>query len=63
MRHKDSWQDQKIVQQRQNIRTIPVSEANYAYKAELRSFWVYGLDQKAYAPDYPAQMLMGCNLL
>ena len=63
MRHAEGWLDEMIVQQRHNIRSIPVSEANYAYKAELRSFWVYGLDQKAHCPDYPAKMLKGCTLL
>jgi hypothetical protein len=63
LRHAEQWQEERVLRQRQNIRSIPVSEANYAYKGELRTFWIYGLDHKAYITDYPASILWGCTII
>ncbi|KAJ7394744.1 hypothetical protein OS493_000575 [Desmophyllum pertusum] len=39
--------------QRQTLRAVPVSEVKYEWKDTSTRFWVFGLDHKVYAPDYP----------
>jgi len=63
LRHSEQWKNERILRQRHNIRWIPVSEVRYVYKSNFSTYWVYGLDQQAHSPDYPAKLLWGCTLL
>eukprot|EP00039_Didymoeca_costata_P014138 m.225263 g.225263 ORF g.225263 m.225263 type:complete len:411 (+) comp15955_c1_seq5:470-1702(+) len=58
-RHQQQWTSERILRQRHSVRCIPVSEVNYYYKSEQYTYWVYGLDHKAYVPTYPASLMWG----
>ena len=63
-RHAHEWPQERILRQRHEVRVVPVSQANYVWKDSLQAFWVYGLDGKVHAPDYPQQMCFGaCSLM
>ncbi|GAB6033646.1 Protein ssuh2 [Chamberlinius hualienensis] len=63
-KHATSYQNQKILMQRQQVRIIPVTEINYQWKSHVGRFYVYGYENKVYAPDYPQKCCCcGCNVL
>ena len=45
---------EKLHRQRLIVRAVPVWEARYRWRKEERKFWVYGTNQLAHAPNYPA---------
>ena len=49
--------------QRQALRSVPVSQVKYDWKDVSARFWVYGLDHKVHAPNYPQQCCCGCTIL
>ena len=49
--------------QRHTLRAVPVSEVKYEWKDDTSRYWVYGLDHKVHAPDYPQQCCCGCSIL
>eukprot|EP00051_Salpingoeca_urceolata_P028356 m.486417 g.486417 ORF g.486417 m.486417 type:complete len:444 (+) comp24399_c0_seq1:578-1909(+) len=62
-RHSQAWSDERILCQRHRIRSIPVYEAHMMHRDKRHRFWVYGLDQKVHAPDYPAKLCWGCSVM
>lgn len=61
--HSQKWPSKRILLQRHVLRAVPVSEVAYQWKETSSRFWVFGLDQKVYAPDYPQQCCCGCSIL
>ena len=61
-RHLQQWREGRILRQRQSIRSIPVHDCQGIYRDQHMRYWVYGLDQQVYAPDYPAKVACGCVL-
>ncbi|KAL9959449.1 hypothetical protein ACROYT_G032774 [Oculina patagonica] len=61
--HSRNWPSKRILMQRQVLRAVPVSEVKYEWKDTSTRFWVYGLDHKVHAPDYPQQCCCGCTIL
>ncbi|MBN3306203.1 SSUH2 protein, partial [Amia calva] len=49
----------RILQQRQTIELIPLTHAFYDYKGQDYNYFVYGMDNKVYAPKYPSS----CSIL
>ena len=49
--------------QRHTLRAVPVSEVKYEWKDKNTRFWVYGLDHRVHAPDYPQQCCCGCTII
>lgn len=61
--HRSAFPNEKQLQQRQRLRAVPVTEANYTWEDFSSRFWVYGLERKVHAPDYPQQCCWGCSIL
>ncbi|XP_068759204.1 protein SSUH2 homolog isoform X2 [Montipora capricornis] len=61
--HSRNWPTKRIVMQRHTLRAVPVSEVKYQWKNTNTRFWVYGMEHKVHAPDYPQQCCCGCILL
>lgn len=61
--HKRNWPAERILQQRQTLRGVPVTEVEYKWDDIKTRFWVYGNERKVYAPDYPHQCCWGCEIL
>lgn len=49
--------------QRHQVRVIPVSEIHCSWTGKVFTYWVYGTDNTAYAPEYPQQCCCGCSIL
>ncbi|XP_067936667.1 protein SSUH2 homolog [Watersipora subatra] len=54
---------ERQLQQKQSLCAVPVTRIDYEFRGFTSSFWVYGLQRKVYAPDYPQQKCCGCNIL
>ncbi|XP_067935197.1 protein SSUH2 homolog [Watersipora subatra] len=54
---------ERQLQQRQILRAVPVTEVDYKFKDRASKFWVYGMQRKVHAPDYPQQCCCGCTIL
>ncbi|KAJ8046732.1 Protein SSUH2-like [Holothuria leucospilota] len=53
--------NKKIIRQRQSVNLVPISQVRCMYKGAPIHYFVYGFDNKVYAPDYPAQCC--CTIL
>ncbi|XP_023931689.1 protein SSUH2 homolog [Lingula anatina] len=62
-KHSQAFPSERQLQQKHNLRAVPVSEVNYTWKEVNTRFWVYGNDRQVYAPDYPQQCCWGCEIL
>ncbi|XP_038058586.1 protein SSUH2 homolog [Patiria miniata] len=62
-KHRTAWPHAMTLQQRQTLRSVPVTEAHYDWKNISTRFWVYGFEHEVHAPDYPHQCCWGCNVL
>ncbi|XP_033103397.1 protein SSUH2 homolog [Anneissia japonica] len=60
--HRQAWPGEKIIKQRQVLRSVPVSEVAYTWYDCNQRFWVFGNEREVHAPDYPYQHLWGCNV-
>ncbi|KAJ8259298.1 hypothetical protein COCON_G00183100 [Conger conger] len=49
----------RILQQRQSIELVPLTHAFYTYKGKDYNYFVYGLENKVYSPNYPSS----CSIL
>ena len=52
-----------ICLKRQQVCAIPVTTVNYNWKGNNGQFYVCGIENKVYAPDYPQQFCCGCDIL
>lgn len=53
----------RILMQRHVIRMVPVTQCYYKSKDKNLDYFVYGLDCKVHAPNYPDQCCWGCTIL
>lgn len=54
----------RILMQRHRVRVVPVTEAFCSWKnKDIGVFYVYGLENKVHAPDYPQQCCWGCTVI
>ncbi|XP_074861545.1 protein SSUH2 homolog isoform X2 [Carettochelys insculpta] len=53
----------RILQQRQTIELIPITEVHYQYAGKKYAYYVYGLENKVYALDYPERYCCGCTII
>ncbi|XP_007888712.2 protein SSUH2 homolog [Callorhinchus milii] len=51
----------RILQQRQTIELIPVTQVHFQWKGRTHDYFVYGTENKVYAPHYPAKCC--CTIL
>lgn len=52
-----------IFKQRQQLRAVPVTEVHYTWDQVSTRYWIYGLERRVHAPDYPQQCCWGCTIL
>lgn len=63
-KHVTSWPMERIIEQRHNVRMVPVGVVEFEYKEKSGSFFVYGLEHKVFFPDYPARCCCGlCTIM
>ncbi|XP_053234095.1 protein SSUH2 homolog [Podarcis raffonei] len=53
----------RILQQRQTIELIPVTEVHYQYAEKTYMYYVYGMENKVHALDYPQRYCCGCTII
>ncbi|KAJ6650945.1 hypothetical protein lerEdw1_001422, partial [Lerista edwardsae] len=53
----------RILQQRQTIELIPVTEVRYQYTGKHYLYYVYGMENKVHALDYPERYCCGCTII
>ncbi|XP_041350409.1 protein SSUH2 homolog [Gigantopelta aegis] len=61
--HSNSFKDERILMQRQRVRTVPVTEVFFKWKDLDSTFFVYGFEHIVYAPTYPQKCCCGCTIL
>lgn len=49
--------------QRQTIELIPVTEVRYQYTGKQYLYYVYGMENKVHALDYPERYCCGCTII
>ncbi|XP_074007758.1 protein SSUH2 homolog [Numenius arquata] len=52
-----------ILWQRQTVELIPITEVHSRYSGKPDLYYVYGLENKVYALDYPKRCCWGCTLV
>nr|XP_018915068.1 PREDICTED: protein SSUH2 homolog isoform X1 [Bemisia tabaci] len=62
-KHHRLYADQYIICQRQRIRVVPVALIKYTWKGHDGEFFVYGIEKKVHAPDYPQTCCWGCIII
>ncbi|XP_062825818.1 protein SSUH2 homolog [Anolis carolinensis] len=53
----------RILQQRQTVELIPVTEVHYRYAQKMYLYYIYGMENKVYALDYPERYCCGCTII
>ncbi|XP_007944040.2 protein SSUH2 homolog [Orycteropus afer afer] len=53
----------RILQQRQTIELIPLTEVRYWYQGKTYVYYIYGTDHKVYMVDYPERYCCGCTII
>ncbi|KAM6473509.1 protein SSUH2 homolog [Liasis olivaceus] len=53
----------RVLRQRQTIELIPVTEVHYQYAAKSYIYYIYGMENKVYALDYPERCCCGCTII
>ncbi|XP_068940145.1 protein SSUH2 homolog isoform X1 [Petaurus breviceps papuanus] len=53
----------RVLQQRQTIELIPLTEVHYWYQGKTYLYYIYGLENKVYALDYPERYCCGCTII
>ncbi|MBZ3875288.1 Protein SSUH2-like protein, partial [Sciurus carolinensis] len=53
----------RILQQRQTIELIPLTEVHYWYQGKTYVYYIYGTDHQVYVVDYPERYCCGCTIL
>lgn len=62
-KHGSAFPTERILQQKQTIRIVPVLEVEYNWNNKKSDFFVYGLEKKVHAPKYPQKCCCGCTIL
>ncbi|KAM9680598.1 protein SSUH2 homolog isoform 1-T1 [Dama dama] len=53
----------RVLQQRQTLELIPLTEVRYWYEGKTDVYYIYGTDQQVYVVDYPERYCCGCTIL
>ncbi|XP_004835312.1 protein SSUH2 homolog isoform X6 [Heterocephalus glaber] len=53
----------RILQQRQTIELVPLTEVHYWYQGKTSVYYIYGTDHQVYAAAYPARCCCGCTIV
>lgn len=60
---KTQYPHARIIAQRHRIKVVPVTQCFFQSNNKPLSYYVYGLDCRVYAPDYPEQTCFGCEIM
>lgn len=52
-KHRTAFSSEKVLMQRHRVKMIPVTSVSYQWKSHVGLYFVYGIEKKIYAPDYP----------
>ncbi|XP_004714180.1 protein SSUH2 homolog [Echinops telfairi] len=53
----------RVLQQRQTIEVIPLTEVHYWYQGKTGVYYLYGTDHQVHVVDYPERYCCGCALI
>ncbi|XP_069897372.1 protein SSUH2 homolog [Dipodomys merriami] len=53
----------RVLQQRQTIELIPLTEVHYQYHGKTHVYYIYGTDHQVYAVDHPERYCCGCMII
>nr|XP_020032475.1 protein SSUH2 homolog isoform X2 [Castor canadensis] len=53
----------RILQQRQTIELIPLTEVHYWYQGKTYVYYIYGTDHQVHVVDYPERFCCGCTII
>ncbi|EDQ87381.1 uncharacterized protein MONBRDRAFT_10213 [Monosiga brevicollis MX1] len=54
---------ERVLLQRQTVHAIPITHVTAHWNGKDFQYWMYGLDGKVHAPDYPQSCCCGCTIL
>ncbi|XP_030062244.1 protein SSUH2 homolog isoform X2 [Microcaecilia unicolor] len=52
-----------ILQQRQRVEWIPLTVVHYQYKGQHFAYYLYGMENRVHAPDYPKKHCCRCDII
>jgi hypothetical protein len=61
IRHQNECE--KILEQRHQIKVMPIAMIDWEYKKKNGKFYVYGKERRVYFPNYPGNCFRYCTLL
>ncbi|XP_020758748.2 protein SSUH2 homolog isoform X2 [Odocoileus virginianus] len=53
----------RVLQQRQTLELIPLTEVRYWYQGKTDVYYIYGTDHQVHVVDYPERWCCGCTIL
>ncbi|XP_061252326.1 protein SSUH2 homolog isoform X1 [Bos javanicus] len=53
----------RVLQQRQTLELIPLTEVRYWYQGKTDVYYIYGTDRQVYLVDYPERYCCGCTII
>ncbi|KAK1332321.1 hypothetical protein QTO34_006994 [Cnephaeus nilssonii] len=53
----------RVLQQRQTIELIPLTEVHYWYQGKTNVYYIYGTDHRVYVADYPERYCCSCTII
>uniref|UniRef100_A0A1W7R9I4 Protein SSUH2 homolog n=1 Tax=Hadrurus spadix TaxID=141984 RepID=A0A1W7R9I4_9SCOR len=62
-KHSTAFPSERILQQRQEVRIVPIARVKYTWKDNFGEFFVYGFGNKIYFPEYPQSWFCGCVIV
>ncbi|CAG7719946.1 unnamed protein product [Allacma fusca] len=61
--HLETSADLLLLAQRHQVRIVPITVIDYQWKRHAGRYYVYGIDKRVFAPDYPQTCCCGCSIL
>ncbi|XP_059519395.1 protein SSUH2 homolog isoform X2 [Myotis daubentonii] len=53
----------RVLQQRQTIELVPLTEVHYWYRGKTNVYYIYGTDHRVYVADYPGRYCCSCTVI
>ncbi|XP_036911603.1 protein SSUH2 homolog [Sturnira hondurensis] len=53
----------RVLQQRQTIELVPLTEVRYWYQGKTNVYYIYGTDHRVFLADYPERYCCGCTII
>ncbi|XP_015415826.1 PREDICTED: protein SSUH2 homolog [Myotis davidii] len=53
----------RVLQQRQTIELVPLTEVHYWYRGKNNVYYIYGTDHRVYVADYPERYCCSCTVI